>query len=135
MIETGIVLILSFIYNQGLKRIGVQQLNACEIIALDFTIAQYSCCYFHNQQFKCQALVIQHRLPALQESFLSFLNHSSKVPNYTAVNTHFIKPLANVIFNVIIGQQLASSKLSFSVQKISLSVGQLSRLVVSMYLL
>ena len=39
----------------------------------------------------------------------------TKFRHHTAVNTHFITPLINVIFNVIIGQQSISSKLSFSV--------------------
>ena len=47
---------------------------------------------------------------------INFQTHlQTKFQHHTAVNTHFIKPLINVIFNVIIGQQSISSKLSFSV--------------------
>ena len=42
---------------------------------------------------------------------INFQIQLQTIVKQTAISTRFIKPLKNVIFNIIIGQQLLSSKL------------------------
>ena len=57
---------------------------------------------------------------------INFQIQLQTIVKQTAISTRFIKPLKNVIFNIIIGQLLLSSKFSLSERWLNLNFGCLS---------